>query len=299
MKIYENIEHERNRIEKCISKFGWTSDHNLDWFIDSVIDNTGKPVFVEFEDGSGLLVHKYPDQCQVWSDPLSRSEDAVQRILEFSEFTLKTGVKEIWCVDVSDKIYPELRKFNSVKVNDIYYSMSWPVLNIVNFDLSLPGGHFKEMRNAKSKFYREHQVEIVDARSLSKDSLVKIVGDWFNVVTQKNKEDIYDLRYRNAVENGFRGFSTARAMVVDGEPVGVNAGYEVPNHTKRFAGVIGIHNYSQKDLGTVLYLEDFEWIKNAGYKELDMQGVEYDWELKTKTQYGAIIERKTNTFSIQ
>ena len=87
-------------------------------------------------------------------------------------------------------------------------------------------------------------------------------------------------------------------MVADGKPVGFNAGYEVVNRPGRFAGVIGIHDYSIKDLGTILWLEDLGWIKNSGYKELDMQGNEYEWELKQKTQFGAVIERKTDTFSI-
>ena len=34
-------------------------------------------------------------------------------------------------------------------------------------------------------------------------------------------------------------------------------------------------------------------------KELDMQGTEYEWELKVKTQFGAAIERKTDTFSVE
>lgn len=89
-------------------------------------------------------------------------------------------------------------------------------------------------------------------------------------------------------------------MVVDGRPVGFNAGYEVPNHPGSFTSIIGIHDYSLKDLGTVLWLEDLEWIKNAGYREFDMQGSEYEWEIKQKTQFGnAVIERKTDTFSIR
>ena len=100
-----------------------------------------------------------------------------------------------------------------------------------------------------------------------------------------------------AIKNNFRGFVTSRVMVADGRPVGFNAGYEVPNRPGRFAGIIGLHDYSIKDLGTILWLEDLDWIKNAGYKELDMQGSEPE-DLRTKIQFGAIIERKTDTFSI-
>lgn len=309
MKFYEDIESERKRIEKCISQFGWTSDHNLDWWVDSIVDRRGNSIFVEFDDGAGLLAQKYPDRWEIWSDPLSKPEEASQKLLEFSKFVLnsalypslklKGGVKKVLFVDVSDTIYPKLNKDNSFKVDDIEYSLFWPVLDVVKYDSTLPGGHFKEIRNAKNKFYREHEVKVVNTSELGKNDLYKIVDGWQKEVIKKQKpEDVLDLRYRNVIENNFRGFITSRVLIADGQPVGFNAGYEVPNRKERFAGVIGLHDYSLKDLGVILWLEDLEWIKNAGYKELDMQGTEHDWEIKAKTQYGAIVERKTDTFSI-
>src|SRR3989338_7770 len=232
MNFYENIEAERERIQRCISKYGHTSDHNLDWYSDSIIEVEAEPVFVEFDDGTGLLTHRDSDKWRIWSDPLSQESDMADRIGEFAVGVFKDEkIKEVWCDDVSDKIYPELKKNQSLKLNDPYYHLFWPVLDMAKYNPALPGGHFKETRNAKNKFYREHKLDVV-----------KTPG--------------------------------------------------------RFAGVIGIHDYSIKDLGTILWLEDLGWIKNSGYKELDMQGNEYEWELKQKTQFGAVIERKTDTFSI-
>lgn len=297
MKIYEDIESERDRIQSCIKKFGWTSDHNLDWFSDAIIDETYKPIFVEFEDGSGLLTHKSKNKWRIWSDPLCEKNNSAEKICEFAEHALKE-VDEVWCDDVSDSIYPIIEGKGTFKLFK-YYSLFWPVLDMSKYDSALPGGHFKEMRNAKNKFYKEHKVEILNASGVDQADLIKIVDEWSKEVNRKQKEDVYDLRYYLLVKSKFKGFSAARVMVIDGRPVGINAGYDVPNHPDRFAGVIGIHNYLVKDLGTVLYLEDLDWIKNAGYKELDMQGTEYDWELKVKTQYGAKIERKTDTFSMK
>jgi len=320
MRFYEDIESEIKRIQKCISRFGWTSDHNLDWWVDSIVDKSGNSVFVEFDDGAGLLAQKYPDRWEIWSDPLSKLEEASQKLLEFSKFVLtgdinpaldptlkfkggaelKSGVRKVLCVDVSDTIYLQLKKDNFFNVGDIEYSLFWPVLDMEKYDPTLPGRHFKEIRNAKNKFYREHKVKVVNTNELDKNDLYRIVDYWQKEVTKKQKpEDVYDLRYRNAVENNFRGFITSRVLIADGQPVGFNAGYEVPNRKGRLAGVIGLHDYSLKDLGVILWLEDLEWIKNAGYKELDMQGTEYDWEIKGKTQYGAVVERKTNTFSLK
>ncbi|OGN06952.1 MAG: hypothetical protein A3B86_03315 [Candidatus Yanofskybacteria bacterium RIFCSPHIGHO2_02_FULL_38_22b] len=299
MNFYENIEAERERIQRCISKYGHTSDHNLDWYSDSIIEVEAEPVFVEFDDGTGLLTHRDSDKWRIWSDPLSQESDMADRIGEFAVGVFKDEkIKEVWCDDVSDKIYPELKKNQSLKLNDPYYHLFWPVLDMAKYNPALPGGHFKETRNAKNKFYREHKLDVVKTSDLSKENLLKIVDDWFKEVSKKQKEDVYDLRYRLLIKNNFRGFTTARVLVADGKPVGFNAGYEVVNRPGRFAGVIGIHDYSIKDLGTILWLEDLGWIKNSGYKELDMQGNEYEWELKQKTQFGAVIERKTDTFSI-
>ena len=299
MKFYQNVEAERNRIETCIKKYGRTSDHNLDWWSCSVITPDGVPVFVEFEDGTGLLAHRYPDKWRIWSDPLSEKNKATDRVVEFAvEIFKDSNVKELWCDDVSDSIYPELKKNKEIKLNEIYYSLKWPVLEMAKYDPALPGGHFKEIRNARNKFYREHEVKVLEADQVDQADLLKIVDAWKAEATRKQKEGVYDLRYRNIINKKFRGFKTARALIVDRKPVGFNAGYDVPNYPGRFAGVIGLHDYSVKDLGTILWLEDLAWIKRAGYKDLDMQGNEYEGELKQKTQFGAVIERTTDTFSI-
>ena len=315
MKFYENIEAERDRIQACINKFGHTSDHNLDWWFCSAISPDRLPVFIEWSDGSGLLAHHSKNEWRIWSDPVSVEEDMAGRIEEFSlEIFKDKDIKVFWCDDVSDSIYPKLKNllspvFELSPRRDIeypdqrenfltYYRLFWPVLEMSKYNSSLPGGHFKRIRNARSKFYREHDVKVLKTSDLNQGELLKIVDDWKTVVSKKQKEDVRDLRYRLTIENGFRGFVTARAMIVDGRPVGINAGYEVPNHTGRFTSVIGMHDYSVKDLGVALYLEDLDWVKNAGYKEFDLQGTEYEWEVRVKTQYGAVIERKTDTFSI-
>ena len=299
MKFYENIEAERERIQNCIRKFGWTSDHNLDWFADCIVSEDGRPVFVEFDDGTGLLTHKYLNKWRIWSDPLCEKQSASDKIFKFADHVLSDEIREVWCDDVSDIIYPELKNSNSLKINDIYYSLQWPVLDMDKYDTSLPGGHFKDIRNARSKFYREHSVEILSTDQLAKEDLLKIVDAWKMEVLKKQEEkDVADLKYQIAIKNNFRGFITSRVMVVDGRPIGFNAGYEVVNSPDRFVGIIGTQDYSVKEMALMLWLEDLNWIKNAGYKELDMQGDEGGGGLEFKMQFGPIIERKTDTFSI-
>lgn len=299
MEFYYDIRSKRERIEACIKKFGHTSDHNLDWWACAIIIPDAVPVFVQWPDGSGLLTHKRSDEWHIWSDPLSLESEMTSRIEEFCSYVFADkNIKEVWCNDVADSIYPELKNSRLLKLNDIYYSLLWPVLDMLKYDPSLPGGHFKDIRNARNKFYREHQVKILDTNDVVKEDLYRIVDAWYGeVIKKQNKEDIYDIKYRSAIQNNFQGFITSRVMVVDGRPVGFNAGYESVNKPGRFAGIIGLHDYSVKDLGTILWLEDLDWIKNAGYKELDMQGSE-PGDLRAKTQFGAVIERTTDTFSV-
>lgn len=287
----------RESIQECIEKFGHTSDHNMDWFADSVITSDGKPVFVRWPDGTGLLAHKYQTEWRIWSDPLSPTSEMAERVSEFSAKVFEDkDIRKVWCDDASDSIYPAL-KGKGLNLEPVYYSLFWPVLDLSKFDPALPGGHFKEMRNAKNKFYKEHRLETADAKEFPKDKLHRMIEKWKEALPQ-NKEDIYDLRYHNAIDDGFTGFITARVLTVDGVPVGINAGYEVPNKSGRFTGVVGIHDYSVKDLGIIFYLEDLGWMKNSGYTEVDLQGSEKDEGLDFKLRFGAKIDRKTDTFAV-
>ncbi len=303
MNIYENVETERDRIQSCIDKYGWTSDHNLDWFIDCEMSKKeGTHSFIEFSDGSGLLAIKYEREWRIWSDPLTPKDKASEKIIEFSKNVLDGEIKEVWCDYVTDCIRPNLVKTNgNLVINDIYFSLLYLVLNLEGYDPNLSGGYFKEIRNAKNKFYREHQVKILDAKNTNKDEMFRIIDDWKEHAIEKQGSDhVYENWYKNAVKNNFKGFTSARLLEVDGRPVGINGGYEVINHPGRFGGIIGIHDYSHRDLGTILWLEDLEWIKNQGYKEMDMQGwEENDGATKFEIRLGGKVDRKTDTFSIQ
>jgi len=299
MKIIENPLNQRELVERCIKRYGHTSDHNLDWFVCGITAKDGKAVFIEWPDGSGLLTHRYGKEWRIWSNPLSLESAMVDRIAEFAlKIFEDKSIEKVWCDFIDDNIRPALVKMSKFKVNDIYYSLLWPVIDMTFYDPKLPGGRLKDLRHARNKFYREHKVAVKPAQSINKEDLHNIVQRWKN--NRKNKdEETYDLWYHCAIDKDFRGFKTARAVMVDGLPVALNAGYEVVNKEERFAGIVGLHDYSSQDLGTIIYLEDLDWIKNAGYKEADMQGSEEDHGLRFKMRFKSTIERKTDTFSIK
>ena len=303
MKIYENIKEERDRIQACLKKFGWTSDHNLDWFIDcDVSHELGARNFVEFADGSGLLASKYEQEWRIWSDPLVLKEKMAEKIIEFSQNVLEGKILQVWCDYVTNFIRPEiLAKNSSLIVDEICFSLVYLVLDIEKYDLALLGHNFKEIRNARSKFYREHKVKVFDAAKADEKDLFRIVNDWKNeAIKKQGQEDVLENWYQKAIENEFRGFTSVRVIEVDGRPVGLNGGYEVVNCPSRFAGIIGVHDYSHRDLSTILWLEDLAWIKNSGYKEMNMQGwEENDNALRFEMRLGGKADRKTDTFSLR
>lgn len=300
--IYENIEEERERIEHCLKKFGWTSDHNLDWFIDSDASREeGRRRFAEFSDGSGLLASQYQNEWRIWSDPLTAKEKMAERIVEFSRQVLGGNINKVWCDYVTDFIRPQLlNKNHGLVISEIDFSLIYLVLDMNQYDPVLPGHFFKEIRNAKNKFYREHKVKVLDAKTVSEKDLYRIIDAWKEVAFEKQgKEYVCENWYQKAVQNGFRGFTSVRVIEVDGRLVGINGGYEVINRPGCFAGIIGLHDYSYRDLGTILWLEDLEWAKNRGYREFDMQGwEENDPAMKFEMRLGGKIDRRTDTFAI-
>ncbi len=169
-------------------------------------------------------------------------------------------------------------------------------MNMKKYDPLLPGKHFKSIRNAKNKFYNEHKISIENTINVPEESLYKIVNGWRS--KREHGDHAYYYRYQLMIKRGFWGMKTARVLIADGIPVGFNAGWEISNRPKEFYAAVGIHDYSLRDLGLILYLEDLEWIKNNGYKAANMGGIEEGGGLDFKNQFLPESSYKTYTFSI-
>jgi hypothetical protein len=103
--------------------------------------------------------------------------------------------------------------------------------------------------------------------------------------------------YKQIIDGKFEGTDEARIFMVDGKPVGFNAGWMMPNRD-RFYGAVGIHDYSIDDLGTMLYLEDLVWLKERGYNEVDMGGSEKS-AIPFKNKFGPREWYKSSIFSVR
>ena len=285
-KIFEPL------VRKAINKYGFAPDHNFGWFV-VYVDRAQKPVVALWDNGEIELAHKADKDWYTFSEPLAKERNRGQKVAELASFVLKnysdvekviTEALEDTRQEVIDHLSDNLRIIDHTEDSENNYMITWPVMNMEKFNPALPGGHFKYLRNARSKFYRNQKIEIREATEVSKKDLHDLIDRWVVVAKQKEVELIHEEPYHNLIANDFRGLDAARVMIADGKIVGLNGGWDIPN-SKTFYAAIGIHDYSLPDLGLMLYLEDLEWIKKAGYLEADMGGVDEGSPLNFKNQF--------------
>ena len=295
MRIVENPVEERELIESIMKKHGHTPDHNFDWLM--YCSDEGEPKMAIWDDGYAVWYYKNKNGLVAISDPIAPINKYQEVIGEFLK-TLFDPDRRIRFLDLRDEahdiirnLYPDNYKFD--------YDIVWPVADMNLFDPELPGGHFKEIRNALSKFNREHKVEIREAISVDKNDLNGIVDRWLDDRTKAGIEELFPVRYHNMIDGNFRGTDSARVMFVDGKAVGFNAGWETPNKPNEWSAAIGLHDFSIKDLGLALLMEDLEWIKRGGYKTCDLEGSDPP-ALRFKTQFFSKFDTyKTYTFWLE
>ncbi|MBI4120342.1 MAG: GNAT family N-acetyltransferase [Parcubacteria group bacterium] len=258
---------------KSIKHYGYAPEHNLDWF-EYVTAPLQQPVFVHWPDGTALLTGKEEKVWYIFSEPLAPAEKRAQRIVEFLSGALEKPAIGKVVLELESESRKELLHLLPKTLKDlaINYTLIWPIMNMEKFDPELPGSHFKSIRNARNKFYRENNISVAAPDSVSADELHQLVEVWKK--TRGGHDRPWFHRYHALIDNKFKGCKTARVMTTDDKAIGLNAGWEIPNSNNRWYGAIGIHNYSIRDLGLMLYLEDLIWIKKAGYKTADMGGGE-------------------------
>ncbi|HEY9584056.1 MAG TPA: phosphatidylglycerol lysyltransferase domain-containing protein [Candidatus Paceibacterota bacterium] len=292
MRIVENPVEERELIESIMKKHGHTPDHNFDWLM--YCSDEGEPRVAIWDAGYAIWYYKNRNGLVAVSDPIAPVNKYQEVVAEFLK-TFFDPEKQIRFLDLRDEAHDIVRNLYT----DNYkfdYDIVWPVVDMHLFDPELPGGHFKDIRNALSKFNREHGVGIKDANLVDKNDLHGIVDRWLDDRTKAGIEELFPVRYHNMIDGNFRGTKSARVMFVDGKAVGFNAGWETPNKPNEWSAAIGIHDFSVKDLGVVLFVEDLNWIKNAGYKTCDLEGSDPQ-ALWFKTQFFSKFNTyKTYTF---
>lgn len=296
MEIFENPEKERALIEKIIKQSGYTPDHNFDWLMYCADEGDPKIAIWDEKYAIWFYLSKDKTEATIVSDPISLEKLHKKMIEELVDVLFGMKIGKIIFLDVRNHVN-EFCKNNKKWKYYFDYELIWPVLNMEKFDPLLPRGHFKSIRNAKNKFYKEHKIEIMPAESLNQGLLHNVVNRWHKQRLNSGILELYPQRYHNIINASFKGAKSARVMIVDDNSVGFNAGWETPNSPEDYSAAIGIHDFSSKDLGLILLLEDLEWIKNAGYKTCDLEGSE-PIALKFKMQFLPEKIYKTYTFYV-
>ncbi|MEK7649899.1 MAG: GNAT family N-acetyltransferase [Patescibacteria group bacterium] len=278
-------------------EFGRTPEHNADWFL-SVAKGEGRPpLLLRLPDGRSALAYDDGNEWGMLEEPLVPTGDIARTVCDIARAVLgSTSVAKI-VVELKTPVRKEVLSIlpKTLKARAINYTMTWPVYDMHAFDSEIPGGHWKSIRNARNKFYREHQVEVRDVREVHASELHDLVDRWKEVRGAHDRA--YDGRYHACIDNNFAGFDGARAMIVDGRVAGINGGWKFPGKPDYYYGAVGLHDYAFQDIGSMLYLEDFIWIKNQGYAYADMAGGEKELT-HFKNQFQPVSWYKTHVFSI-
>ncbi len=283
---------------EAIRKYGYAPEHNVDWFL--CYGNANQTsVFVSWPDDTGIMAKKEPQVWHLFSEPLAPACERGKCVADLAEHMLQDERIEKIVIEARTETREEILNAlpPHLKSRSIEYTLTWPIMDMDMFDPKLPGRHFKSMRKEYHTFYRDHAIEVVDAATLDKNVLHGMVNRWEAALREKKTPDIRPDQYHRLVDANFRGTKTARAMVVDGAPVGFNAGWEVPN-SKTFYTAVGIHDYSLPELGIILYLEDLLWLKQHGYKMVDTGGVDAGGPLEFKNKFLPVSWYETHVFSI-
>lgn len=282
-------------LQKTIEHYGYAPEHNICWYEYSTEPNYSAHV-ATWPDNTALLTHRKDDEWYIFSEPLAPQEKGADRVVEFiSHAFSEFPIKKVWL-----ELREPLRKCvlellpDSFRANPTNYTLTWPIMNMEAFDPELPGKRWKSIRNARNKFYREHSVLVEDAPAVPKEDLHGIVERWSQLRLARDRA--YTHSFHAIIDSGFKGTTTARVLLVDGKPCGINAGWEIPN-SDCYYGAIGLHDYSQKDLGLVWYLDDLVLYKRLGYKYVDMAGGEKALTA-FKNQFGPEYSYKTFVFSV-
>lgn len=274
MKFFEDTLAEQPRIEQTIKKYGYAPEHNF-WWLQAQADKNLKNVFVQFDDGAGLFTIEREDKKNyiVFSSPIATPSRRVPIVIEYLRHIFSLGVQKV-TLEFETPLHKEFIDAlpSDIKARAINYSLTWPIYDLKMFNPELSGKHWKTLRKEKNRFYQNHVVNIVDAKTYEdKEALHNIIDGWRGERLAQDRAHFFP--YHNFIDNNFKGAAEARVFIVDGKPVGINAGWLIPN-SNRFYGSMGIHNYSLPDLGDIIYLEDLTWLKAHGYTEADMGGGE-------------------------
>ncbi|HIH31391.1 TPA: DUF2156 domain-containing protein [Candidatus Woesearchaeota archaeon] len=296
MEIISDIISNKDIIEKIILEQGHCAEHYYYCFLYN-IEPWEKGYCFKWDDKAILAKHDTrANEWFVFVGILAPVDEQIKLLKEFLDYAFSNNAKKVWCefkTDFRKKVINALKDSNH-KVNKINYTLVWPVFDMKQWNGDkMEGKDWKDIRYYWNKFFKEHKVEFVDLKDVTKEELKDLVKKWKE--SRNNKDKTFDHYYINVIDNDFKGFDS-RIMRVDEKICSINAGFKLPGKNI-FYSSIGLCTKDFDRLGEVSYMDDLIQLKKKGYELVDFGGGEKHL-IEFKKKFRPTYYYKTHVFSI-
>ncbi|MDO8558232.1 MAG: GNAT family N-acetyltransferase [bacterium] len=309
---HDDAREARPLIQRCIDVFGWSPEHNTDYFFHSAEPDL-QNIFFNTPEGWGLLAQVSDTQWYLFAEPLAPKEERAELLVAFSQAAFESAKTKKVTVELTSQTRRDfLKKLHPVRSSPakrdatsngvhpdlrscaIAETFLWPVLDLEKHDPEYPGSRYKSLRNTQSRFLREHRVKVKSAVDIGRDELHDLVWRWEK--GRRASHQSVSGAYHALIDDSFAGTIGARSLVVDGRPEALMAGWLVPN-SKTYYMAISLHSYAHWGLGEVSLMEDLRWMQEQGFTAVDLGGSDKKL-FAFKRQFGDVVTHKTHQFSI-
>ncbi len=299
MQIITDVERCHSLLNRIVKKYGRSVEHHLPHYLAMRSQKNalvaflfpGRMCALAMDEGSSLRI--FPDGVFA---PEGKRYTLLEKILDYA--LLRKKMKKV-TLETNESFRKEILEmlrnsamFEARRPHDVLH---WPVFHMESFDHRLKGKKWKKMRNIRNRFVKRHRIRVVDSKNVQKEALKEIVRQWLR--KRGRRDSVAQEYYHNVIDSGFRGFTIAKTIVVDGEPCTITAGWKVRNGKAHYYSAIGILNYRHDGLGEFANLMDLQLLKRGGYKIVDFGGSGFSL-LKFKNKFRPHHLYKTYVFSI-
>ncbi|MDE2079308.1 MAG: GNAT family N-acetyltransferase [Patescibacteria group bacterium] len=295
---YDDVDAARPRIEACLAAHAFAPEHTYECFRYQA-GKDDQPVFFESPEGYGVLAYVSAKrrEWEVFAEPLAPREArgalvAAVCVRAFSDERPVSLVSLELTTPTRTALIAALPE--GLRARRAAATYEWPILDLAAYDPTVPGGRCKPLRNARSRFLREHAFEVVDAAGVPAKALHRVVDAWEqerSALDQAHKE-----QYHRLIDAQFAGTTGGHACLVDGVPEGLFAGWQVPG-ADAFYPYILLHSYAHWGLGELVMLEALRTMKEDGYRFAELGGSDRPL-LAFKKKFGPLRSYEVRWFSV-
>ena len=282
---------------ECLGRYGWMPEHHLENFLHSTDEGCQRFFFLSPE-GYGMMGYYAPakGKWEMVVEPCAPEEARVLFILSLLDELFASPET----ISVSLEIREETHRRvvcglpGHLRARTVAETLIWPVMDFSRYDASLQGPSYKPLRNARNRFLREHTSAMVPADTVPKEALHEVLQKW-----KRNRpatHRAYLPAYQAFIDTGFAGTENAYALIVDGKPEAMTAGWRIPNSDGYYLA-ISLHSYAEWGLGEMLMMETLMRIKEKGYAYIDLGGSDAPL-LSFKKRFGPVTTYDTKRFSV-